>query len=62
MNKDLIATCGQVADNIEAMVVTLCGRGFTRQEAITMVAGMLSSSVVYAPFSGVVEAKNGSIH
>jgi len=54
------AACNDVAENVEIMMECLCSRGFTRKEAVQMITGMLSSSVVYTPFAGVVADSDGS--
>lgn len=63
MNKARVqGNCTDVADNIEMMMEALCERGFSRAEAVQMITGMLSSSVVYTPFAGVVSEEHGTTH
>lgn len=57
------AACNEVADTIESMMGVLHARGFTRAEAVQMVAGMLSSTHVYAPMAGLLGGSpSGSMH
>jgi hypothetical protein len=59
-DKKVEAACGEVADTIEVMMQVLHSRGFSRAEAVLMVAGMLASTQVYAPFAGSVGSSSAS--
>jgi len=52
-----------MADKVDGMVQELRSRGFTREEAVQMVCGMLSSSQVYIPFAELtMERGVGGMH
>lgn len=44
-------SCDEMADNIEMMISTLKRRGFSEEQSVQMVAGMLASSQTYVPFA-----------
>lgn len=60
MSKKVDTACVEVADAIEAMMSALHSRGFTREESVRMIAGMLSSTHVYAPMAGLLEGSPSS--
>ncbi len=63
MNKKEQAGLTMMADRIEGMVTELKQRGFTREEAVQMVAGMLASAQVYIPFAELtMERGVGGLH
>jgi len=54
--------CAEMADTIDTMMSALASKGFTRPESVQLIAGMLVSTHVYAPFVGVAGAQSESMH
>ena len=63
MDKAEQKSCVEMGERIENMVQELKRRGFSRPEAVSMVAAMLASTQVYVPFADVtVERMHGGLH